>query len=341
MPMLQQLSRNLRTRTPQRIRATLAAILARHFPVGLLSIHRNETYEKQFLTFLQRCALADISTPRDFYKACTDDYLLWLHTRSRRGGTSFDQFVPGLPPEDMQRNWTGSTGEATLREALNVYQLIATMAEQHGRGISKDTAVLDFGCGWGRIIRFFLRDVRHDNLYGIDCYSEAIDAARLANRWCTFELTNPLPPSRFDDKFFDIIYLYSVFSHLSEEAHLEWLAEFHRILKPGGLVIATTWRREFILECAELRKQKDLPVHQQSSAVSFEDTDYFLARYDAGLFCHSPTGGGGPLETSFYGQSCIPKAYVEQHWTPWFELMEYRYADTKCLHQNAICGRKR
>ena len=46
------------------------------------------------------------------------------------------------------------------------------------------------------------------------------------------------PPLPFDDGFFDLIWAISVWTHLTDNA-LSWLAEMHRILKPGGLLIAT------------------------------------------------------------------------------------------------------
>src|SRR5438309_300916 len=44
-----------------------------------------------------------------------------------------------------------------------------------------------------------------------------------------------------------LIYLYPVFSHFPEEMHLALLREFHRLLRPGGLLIAPTRQRNFIL----------------------------------------------------------------------------------------------
>jgi hypothetical protein len=40
-----------------------------------------------------------------------------------------------------------------------------------------------------------------------------------------------------------LIYLYPVFSHFPEEMHLALLREFHRLLRPGGLLIAPTRQR--------------------------------------------------------------------------------------------------
>src|SRR6202030_1974188 len=154
--------------------------------------------------------------------------------------------------------------------------------------------------GWARTIRYFLRDVNHENLYGCDCYPQAVEAAAAHNKWCHFELTPPFPPTTLEANKFDLIYLYSVFSHLSEELHLALLQEFKRILKPGGILIATTRHRNFILYCRTLT-QVNLPVQLRGSSYQFANTEEALAKYDNGMFCHSPVSGGGVLESSFYG----------------------------------------
>jgi SAM-dependent methyltransferase len=38
---------------------------------------------------------------------------------------------------------------------------------------------------------------------------------------------------------FDVIYCISVFTHLSEPLHYQWVEEILRLLKPGGLFIGT------------------------------------------------------------------------------------------------------
>jgi SAM-dependent methyltransferase len=334
-----RLARPLTSRPARRLRSTLRSLLAKTPLAAPLRGYRDALYERRLFSALGTLPVGEPATPRALYRACADDYLLWLLANGHRLEPGPRRLIPGLPSEEMQRNWTGNTGEATLREGLSVFRIITGMAERYGGGLRQDTSILDFGCGWGRVIRFFMRDVRHDHLYGVDCYPEVIEAAERLNRWCTFDLVSPFPPTRFPERTFDLVYLYSVFSHLSEDTHLRWLGEFHRILKPGGLLIASTRAREFIFECADLRRQADVPIQLQGSAASFPDTDQALERYDRGLFCHSATGGGGPLEPSFYGESCIPEQFVVRHWKPWFDLLEYRYADDAC-RQNFICCRR-
>jgi ubiquinone/menaquinone biosynthesis C-methylase UbiE len=246
-----------------------------------------------------------------------------------------------MPDEQTQVTFTGRSGHAALSEAFAAYKLFKKIMAENSKGIHTCNTVLDFGCGWGRVIRFFLKDVDASGLYGIDCYKEMIDLCRSQNLRCTFETIDPMPPTHFLPETFDMIYLYSVFSHLSEKAHLAWLEEFRRILKPSGMVIATTRPRSFILYCIELAKKKDLEVWQYGAACSFKNPAKDLLNYDEGKFVHSATGGGGILDKSFFGESCIPKKYVETTWTRFFQHIGYISAEQhKSFDQDVIFAKK-
>lgn len=140
---------------------------------------------------------------------------------------------------------------------------------------------------------------------------------------------------------FDLIYLYSVFSHLPEEMHWNLLKEFHRLLAPGGMLIATTWRRDFILECEAMRQgpiPEKAPLWFSNIATRFPDTIASLAAYDRGEFCHSKYESDS-LERGFWGETCIPRTYVEKRWTELFDVVEYIDEPALCP-QNTIIVRK-
>lgn len=48
------------------------------------------------------------------------------------------------------------------------------------------------------------------------------------------------PPTTYPDSLFDVVYAVSVFTHLTEDRQLSWLAEFARIIRPCGLLLLTT-----------------------------------------------------------------------------------------------------
>ncbi len=98
--------------------------------------------------------------------------------------------------------------------------------------------VLDFGCGVGRITRH-LKPFTNLEIHGCD-YNPALIA------WCqknlpfaTFEVNKLAPPLPYPDAKFDLLFAFSVFTHLDEKLYQEWIHELARVLKPGGYLIFT------------------------------------------------------------------------------------------------------
>ena len=253
----------------------------------------------------------------------TDQQWLEVLIKSIQNPVVGDVTLPGFPPETFQRESVGSTGEQTLREAFTFYCEIKRYAQDLGIALTRNSRILDFGCGWGRIIRFFLKDVSADNLYGIDVHSRMIKFCKKLARYGNYSKCNPLPPTKFPNESIDIIYAYSVFSHLAEPVHIQWVKEFSRILKPDGILVATTQARHFIEFCQSLHgKTHESPWHN-TLAHSFLDTETALADYDNGKFLFCATGGGRELPRSFYGEALIPRKYVEQEWTKYLLLRDF------------------
>jgi len=269
----------------------------------------------------------------------SDDLWLWMNTAGYRENEALRQILPALPEELVQNRFTGRAWDTTLNEGFAIYRLFRGIFEQHRGRVSEFDALMDFGVGWGRVIRFFLKDLDPAKLWGVDCLPEAIEASKVTNRWCNFELIEPLPPSRFADNSLDGVYCYSVYSHLSEDAHLRWLLEFKRILKPGGIFISTTRPRSFIEYCGQVRKMDTIPPWAVGTAAAFPDEAHWLRTYDAGDFCHTATGGGTTLSDSFYGESAIPEQYIRHEWTKHMSVLEYISDPARC-EQNVIVVQK-
>lgn len=268
-----------------------------------------------------------------------DESWLVLNTRGYRSSRTLRRLLPAMPDAELQRSYIGSSGDVALREAWRAYCEWRRLAAHHGRPIGRESYVLDFGCGWGRTLRFFLRDVPPDQLFGVDVLDEAVRVSRETNKFCHFSQVNSSPPSDLPTGRFDLVYLYSVFSHLSEPVHQAWLTEFHRVLRPGGILIATTWQREYIERCERARQGDTTGTHAHS-LQSFVGLEEWLEKYDRGEFCHSAVGGAR-ISSNFYGETCIPEPYVRKHWADRFDICEYLYADMKNRAQNIIVARRR
>ena len=144
-----------------------------------------------------------------------------------------------LPPKQL-RHWVAGTDDlAWFQEGgqLGVQTLVSLLARQQV-DLAQLGSVLDFGCGCGRVLRH-LRPFERVRIHGTDSNPAAI-------AWCDQHLdfaefgTNRLePPTRYRDRSFDLIYAFSVFTHLTETLQLAWMREMRRILKPGGWLIVT------------------------------------------------------------------------------------------------------
>jgi len=100
--------------------------------------------------------------------------------------------------------------------------------------------ILDFGCGVGRFMFTFQKELGpHQKLWGCDVYEECarwcqenIDFAETAH--CSIE-----PPLPYHENQFDFVYALSVFTHLNLDLQFKWAWELHRVLRPGGVFFVT------------------------------------------------------------------------------------------------------
>jgi SAM-dependent methyltransferase len=111
------------------------------------------------------------------------------------------------------------------------------LASAHGRPLGPEDALLDFGCGCGRVTRH-VADLTPARLFGCDVNRRLV-------RWCgehlrgDYRVTRLDPPLPYDGGAFDLVYSLSVFTHMHDPAARAWLAELARVTRPGGLALLT------------------------------------------------------------------------------------------------------
>lgn len=110
----------------------------------------------------------------------------------------------------------------------------------HGFDPRRFERILEFGVGLGRLIRHFVPFACHRD--GCDVTAEVVEFTRpmLAGH-VQVARNDVLPPLPYGDCSFDFIYANSVFTHIQMAATPVWIAELRRVLKPGGVVIATVF----------------------------------------------------------------------------------------------------
>jgi len=147
---------------------------------------------------------------------------------------------PPLPParlrfrvsENLSAADFLAVGSAT---AENIEASLKTL----GAPLADRQTVLDLGCGCARTLRWLVPRYPEVSWHGSDIDVEAIGWSREHFPYADFDANNPLPPLPFPSDHFDVIYGVSVFTHIDEASQRAWLAELHRILKPGGWLLLT------------------------------------------------------------------------------------------------------
>lgn len=180
--------------------------------------------------------------------------------------------------------------------------------------------VLDWGCGCGRVARFVARS-------GADLFGVDIDAENA--RWCRDHIStnffpiSPDPPTTFASDFFGAIYGISVFTHLSRDYEKAWLAELHRIAKPGALLLMS-------VHGSLMAAYSGMTEHIVSS--EFPDGFADIGRnYDIDVVTQGST---------YYRNVFHQPGYIGKVWGEFFEILSIEEGVIENLH-DLVVARKR
>jgi SAM-dependent methyltransferase len=144
--------------------------------------------------------------------------------------------VPG--PYPVLRHQT--TEKLYLDTGGHAVRVMRSILVEDGLEFVRGMRVLDFGCYTGRLLRWFLKEARAGvEFWGVDIDAYAIDwASSTMAPPFQFAVTTTEPHLPFPDRYFDLAYAGSVFTHMNDLS-VAWLLELRRVLKPGGRAYLT------------------------------------------------------------------------------------------------------
>jgi SAM-dependent methyltransferase len=205
-----------------------------------------------------------------------------------------------LPPTELIYQTAGTVSPAAYVESGRMTaESIWTTLAGHGADLKRVGALLDFGCGCGRVTRAW------SGMPGVDVHGCDYNARLVA--WCarnlpfgTFVVNGLAPPLPYSDERFGFVYAISVFTHLPEDLQTAWLAELRRVTRPGGLLLLTT--------------------HGARHFMRFAASDAQLQSFARGeLVVTAPEGAGSNLCAAFH-----PELYVRQYLAQQWEIVNHR-----------------
>lgn len=214
-----------------------------------------------------------------------------------------DLLIP-LPPDDLMIR-IGVSPEAFPERAARerIYEHVGEWVHQAIREAIPYVGgqrILDFGCGTGRVLRWFASEA-DVHLAGCDVHSPSIEWMR-ANFPSSIRLyaNDPSPPLPEAEAAFDLIYCGSVFSHLTDWA--PWLLELRRVLKTGGALVASIHGSGFWDE--GFHGARGVPWDE-------DDTGMLVEHY------------GSKFDDSWGPAVYVSEWWVREHWGRAFEIERY------------------
>ena len=155
------------------------------------------------------------------------------------------EFFPTMPSRDIQTTWVGAEGLTLLLQSLSfVHRIVARYTAATGKELA-ETKVLDYGCGWGRLMRIMYKYVPHNRIYGVDPNYASIELCHSHNVRGNLAIIDYVPTSLPFVEKFDLIYAFSVFTHLSEKTALRVLSIMRKYIADDGLLFITIRPREY------------------------------------------------------------------------------------------------
>ena len=175
-----------------------------------------------------------------------------------------------------------------------------------GRPFASFSSVLDFGCGCGRVLRWFQDQAPRVRLHGSDVSAAAIAWDRAHMPFARFEVNAKDPPLAYPDGAFDLVIAVSVVTHLSEEMQLAWLGELHRVLAPGGVALMSVHGDDVSLQRLKGRDRERF----LEKGHHYKKVSWWWWRGLHGL-------------PGFYQDAYHSRAYVEREWSRLFAIRAY------------------
>lgn len=251
-----------------------------------------------------------IETDRYFYPYKRDEQN-FIIPKSTPIADTCENGLP-IPPQNLWIGY-GKTKEKYLDSGKKDVESMLLLLSKTNFLLTPEKRVLDFGCGAGRMIRNIQQA---GEVWGADISADHI-------YWCKENLNPPLkfftsttlPHLPFEDRYFDLIYCGSVFTHIDDMTEA-WLLELRRILVANGRIFITiqdhhtmqlleTYYQESFLARKMRQNRFYLNANRGFKMMSIGRDTYSHVFYDRQYFCKI-------LSQMFDVLLVVPEAYGYQ-----------------------------
>ena len=246
----------------------------------------------------------------------------WLQSIGVAKEPELAAHVPPLPPLELRLITSATEPEVFLWTGFTDLCTLLELFEQHHRlPAGEARRVLDFGCGCGRVTRFFPQSRDRWIGCGSDINPDHVDWCRDHLPAVTTLLNGSAPPLATDDASMDFVYCLSVFSHLPDDQARVWFGELARVIRPGGILLITTHGTGALDTIAGSTQHQEMFVLTADRAMEISSqlngVGYVLEPYQQRVVDLARTADG-------YGNCFVSEQHVRGEWSePYFELCSF------------------
>lgn len=263
---------------------------------------------------LSRLEQAAATSPKTCFeeirKLGLTEYGLLLEEQPLANLPSLSRLLPAKTSPETQKLFTGAEGQTLLAQSLDFVRFFKDQLLTHTNVASSELSrkrILDFGCGWGRLLRLMYYYFEKENVLGVDPWQRAIDECLAAGLGPNIYLTDRSANSLSEHGVFDAGYAFSVFTHLPERLITDILSNIRKRLVPRGLFVITTRPPEYW----------SFRISQAQQANRPEDVILFVEA----LTSHQQKGfafiGHGGKQNAEYGDSSIDMDWFAKRFPSW------------------------
>lgn len=272
----------------------------------------------------------------------------WM-TLNRTGifeNASLRRYVSPFPPAKLMRITSGLQSERDFAaHGVDIYTALSLASPGP---LTEYLHILDFGCGCGRLARMF-KGHPH-KISGCDIDRRHVEWVNANLDFMEAKLSSVIPPIPYEDNKMDAVISISIFTHLTEKSQDDFLAELFRITRPGGVLFLTVHGAQALKRaCCEqpIRDMLDMDEERFKKAQeAFAQNKHgFVLQfghltttpqkmsYSSGAILRKIRNSFRKkiINTPFeYGIAFHSETYIREHWSKWFDIIDYRHGG---IHQ--------
>ena len=284
------------------------------FPADAL-IASSKKLPQRLDTHAHDAILGNPNLTAKFYPYQADRASYLLPKTDRKDQTTCNELP--IPPLDLRiHRYLGPAAEAYLATGKMYVAKMTDILEASGVSAHGEDRVLDFGCGDGMMLRHFRETAERGEVWGVD-----INGTEMV--WCQqhlsppfkFATTTSFPHLPFEDGYFDLVYSFSVFTHICDLAEA-WLLELKRIVRRDGVLYLTIHDNHTVdLVLDESRGEAFYQqLHDAEKVLPFRDSEF-------AMFTINRVPGGGIDFERRQAQVFYDIDYIRQHWGNYLKIL--------------------